>query len=77
MPSWRSSPPSTEGSPEVIEAVQLTDVDDSWWDSDNDRGERLMVVGRTYAGRTLYVVLYPVDEDDGTWTLGTAIRREA
>lgn len=61
---------------EVDEAVVLTPVIDSWWDYDPDpaRGWRLMVVGTTEARRRLLVVLYPVDENDGTWSLGTAIR---
>jgi hypothetical protein len=61
---------------EVDEAVILTPVTNSWWDYDPDpaRGWRLMVVGTTAANRRLLVVLYPLDETDGTWSLGTAIR---
>lgn len=58
---------------EVDEAVVLTQVEASWWDYDRDRGWRLMVIGTTAADRRLYVVLYPVDEPDGTWDLGTAM----
>ncbi len=60
---------------EVREAVILTDVVSSAWDWDSDpaRGWRLIVIGTTYAKRRLLVVLYPVDEIDGTWRLGTAV----
>lgn len=60
---------------EVHEAVVLCDVESSvWsWDERPDRGWRLLVTGRTYTGRRLFVVLYPVDEDDGVWRLGTAM----
>lgn len=60
---------------EVREAVILTDVESSaWsWDSDPARGWRLIVLGTTYAERRLLVVLYPVDEIDGIWRLGTAV----
>ena len=61
---------------EVDEAVVLTPVIESWWDYDPTpgRGWRLKVVGTTAANRRLLVVLFPVDETDGTWSLGTAIR---
>ncbi len=61
---------------EVREAVILTDVESSVWDWDDDpaRGWRLLVTATTYAGRRLLVVLYPVDEDEGTWRLGTAMQ---
>lgn len=60
---------------EVREAVEVTRVDNSWWDDDPDRGLRLMVMGRTAEGHSVWVVLYPEDEEDGTWNLGTAMRR--
>lgn len=47
------------------------------WDSDPARGWRLIVFGATYAERKLLVVLYPVDEIDGTWRLGTAVSDDA
>ncbi|HXH57006.1 hypothetical protein [Iamia sp.] len=59
---------------EVDEAVVRTPVEASRWVHDDERGWRLKVAGRTAAGRRLLVVLYPVDEDDGVWRLGTAIR---
>jgi hypothetical protein len=31
------------------------------------------VTAKTYVGRRLLVVLYPVDESEGTWRLGTAM----
>lgn len=38
----------------------------------------MAIEGTTYSGRSLRVILYPVDEDDGTWRLGTAVpQREA
>jgi len=41
------------------------------FDVDPDRGRRLLLVGVGY-GRRLKIVLYPVDESDGTWRLATA-----
>lgn len=63
---------------EVREAVILTDVEWSgWhWDPDPSRGWRLLVIGLTYADRRLLVVLYPVDQLDGIWRLGTAMPDE-
>lgn len=58
---------------EVREAVILCEVEDSSWDDDPERGWRLLVTGRTYRGRRLFVVLYPAGERDGTWRLGTAM----
>jgi hypothetical protein len=43
---------------------------------DPERGWRLLVIGSTYAGRMLNVVLYPVVIADGTWRPGTAMPRE-
>ena len=37
------------------------------------RGPRLAAEGLTASGRILKVVLYPVDEAEGTWRLGTAV----
>ncbi len=63
---------------EVREATILCEVEASaWsWDDRPNRGWRLLVTGRTYAGRRLFVVLYPIDEDDGVWRLGTAMPAE-
>jgi hypothetical protein len=61
---------------EVREAVVLCDVTDSWWAHDHERGWRLIIEGTTAAGREVVVALYAVDEDDGTWNLGTAYVRE-
>jgi hypothetical protein len=60
---------------EVREAVILTDVESSVWDwhADPARGWRLLVTAKTYVGRRLLVVLYPVDEAEGMWRLGTAM----
>lgn len=41
------------------------------FDIDPKRGRRLLLTGRGF-GRILKVVLYPVDERDGTWRLATA-----
>lgn len=41
--------------------------------NDSERGWRLFVTGTTYQGRELFVVLFPVDEGDGLWRLGTAM----
>jgi hypothetical protein len=43
------------------------------WDYDSTRGRRLYVVFRTSTGRTLKVVLQPIDVSGGTWRLRTAI----
>ena len=43
------------------------------WDIDPDHGERLLVRGRTRAGRRILVILHPVDPDQGQWRLKTAI----
>jgi len=59
---------------QVREAVVLTPVRSSGWDLDPVRGARLLVAGTTYEGHVLNVVLYPVDEDEGIWDLGTAMR---
>ncbi|MGB6163679.1 MAG: hypothetical protein WCF33_14370 [Pseudonocardiaceae bacterium] len=60
---------------EVREAVVLTDVESSVWDwhPDPARGWRLLVTATTYHGRRLFIVLYPVNEEKGTWRLGTAM----
>lgn len=58
---------------EVREAVVLTPVENSTWDYHPERGWRLYVTGTTYPGRRLFVVLFPVDEADGVWRLGTAM----
>lgn len=59
---------------EVREAAVLTEVD-ARWEEDPDRGGRLLVVGTSYSGRVLNIVLYPVDVEDGTWELATAMPR--
>lgn len=42
------------------------------WDDDPKRGRRLYVVLRTSSGRTLKIVLQPIDVSEGTWQLRTA-----
>lgn len=45
----------------------------SWLEPPDDpRGPRLVVKGLTGTGRLIKVVLYPVDQTDGIWRLGTA-----
>lgn len=45
----------------------------AWLDDSSDpRGPRLAVEGHT-GQRGIRAVLYPVDPDDGTWRLGTAV----
>lgn len=36
-------------------------------------GRRLLVIGETYGGRRLKMILRAVDETDGTWRLATAL----
>jgi hypothetical protein len=43
------------------------------WDDDPLSGRRLYVVFRTSTGRKLKIVLEPIDWQDGTWGLRTAI----
>lgn len=40
---------------------------------DDPRGRRVVIEGRTAAGRILRVLLYPVDEQAGEWRLATAV----
>lgn len=42
------------------------------WHEDPERGRRLLVIAQTRAGRTLSIVLYPVDEKNGTYRLASA-----
>jgi len=58
---------------DVREAVILCAVARSGWDHHLERGWRLLVTGTVGSGRLLNVVLYPVDQDDGRWRLGTAM----
>ncbi|GAB2456505.1 hypothetical protein GCM10027062_40920 [Nocardioides hungaricus] len=58
--------------------VTLDDVEEALgsivnydFDEDPDRGRRLYVWGRA-GRRTIFVCLYPVDEEAGQWRLGTA-----
>ncbi len=60
---------------EVREAFILTSLERAVWDFDVDRGWRVLATGSTAGSpsRRLNAVLYPVDEDDGIWRLGTAM----
>lgn len=57
---------------EVREACVLTRLERAVW-HEGDRARRLLATGTTGDGRRLNVVLYPADERDGTWWLGTAM----
>ena len=60
---------------EVDEAALFCEGRGARWDDDPERGRRLIIRGTTAAGRSLLVVLYPMnenDEDEGTWRLATA-----
>jgi hypothetical protein len=58
---------------EVKEAVVLQSNLDARWVSDTRRGLRLYVKARTFSGRSLNVVLYPIDQVEGMWGLATAM----
>jgi uncharacterized DUF497 family protein len=59
---------------EVYEAVMYpARLTRATWVYDVERGSRLAAEGVTLSGRVVRVVLYPVDEQDGTWRLGTAV----
>jgi hypothetical protein len=58
---------------DVSEALVLTPLERAGWEHHRERGWRLLVTGKTADGRRLNAVLYPADEPDGTWWLGTAM----
>jgi predicted AAA+ superfamily ATPase len=59
---------------EVREAVVLCEVIRSYIEYHPEKGERLLVTGRTAERRVLNVVLYPAEPgSDGMWWLGTAM----
>jgi acyl-CoA synthetase (NDP forming) len=62
---------------DVKEASLCGAADKVAWDDDPDRGLRLLVIGRTADGRTLKIVLYPDETDDGRFFLATAFRDSA
>lgn len=43
------------------------------WHVHPEYGWRLLVIGETYEGRVLKMILHAVDEADGTWRLATAL----
>lgn len=58
----------------VREALVLTQLQREGWDyGGEERGWRLLVTGTTADKRRLNAVLYPADEQDGVWWLGTAM----
>jgi hypothetical protein len=50
----------------------LEQIEHSAWDSDAERGRRLLIRGRTRNGRSIRIVLYPIESEAGTWRLATA-----
>lgn len=60
-------------SDEVREAVVPDSYEEARWEDHPQHGRRLLVIGRTYAGKRLKVVLEPVDQTDGVWLLRTAM----
>jgi hypothetical protein len=79
-------PPLIEQKINALHGVSLGEVIDTFcWPArhfsvrrfvptaDDPRGERIVVRGRTSQGRTVQAVLYPVDEELGTWRLATAV----
>jgi hypothetical protein len=58
---------------DVREALVLTRLERAGWDYDYQKGWRLLATGTTADKRRLNAVLYPADERDGTWWLGTAM----
>lgn len=58
--------------PWEIEDVVFDDLDaEFWWASDRRHGRRLMVMGRTRAGRKLFVILRPTHRR-GLWRARSA-----
>lgn len=43
------------------------------WHTHRKHGRRLLVVGNTRSGRTLKIILHPIDRQQGRWRLKTAI----
>ena len=57
---------------QVREAVQFYGYRDARWHVHPERGERLIVRGKDFTGKSLIVLLKPLDLDDGTFRLVTA-----
>jgi len=51
----------------------LEQYETAFWDDDLERGRRLLVTGRDRWGRKMRVFLYPIDEEAGTFRLGTTL----
>lgn len=58
---------------DIREAFVLARLKRAGWEHDPLRGWRVLATGTTYDGRRLNAVLYPANEQDGTWWLGTAM----
>jgi hypothetical protein len=57
---------------EVREALVLRRDVEARWEKHPVHGERVVALGRTYAHRLILAALYPIDENDGVWSLMTA-----
>lgn len=57
---------------DVRSAVQVPARHESARWLDDERGPRVLAIGRDATGRRIKVILYPVDTSDGTWRLATA-----
>jgi hypothetical protein len=70
----RKDPPLTED--EVREVALYAREAETRWDDNEEHGLRLIVRGRTYAGRPLIAYLLPAnlnDPEEGTFILKTAM----
>lgn len=60
---------------EVREAALLGAADQVAWHNHPERGWRLLVKGKTADGQPLNIVLYPDENDEERFYLGTAMRQ--
>lgn len=56
---------------DVFDAIENNDS--ARWVEDDENGRRLLIYGRTTNRRLLRIYLFPIDEDAGTFRLGTVI----
>lgn len=71
----RAKDPPLTGT-EVREATVYAKDSQAGWDDDEEHGLRLVVQGKTYAGRSVIAYLIPLNENDpeeGTFKLKTAM----
>ena len=69
----RADPRMRVTADEVREAVLYDSAISTRFAVHPEHGRRLLAIGTTYAGRTLKVVLQPVDEDQGWFACKTAL----